>query len=79
MDTVGGSVITASSRGHKIYYSKPVWRYTDTNTMVSGRRKCKRCKNPPTSKGYDACLGYLHNVKAACCGHGVENGYIINN
>jgi hypothetical protein len=30
----------------------------------------------PTPEGYDACLGYLPGVDAACCGHGVTRGAI---
>ena len=28
-------------------------------------------------KGYDACLGYIKEVKAACCGHGEELPYCL--
>jgi hypothetical protein len=31
----------------------------------------------PTKEGYDACLGYIEGAKSACCGHGVEEGYIV--
>lgn len=31
----------------------------------------------PTKEGYDACLGRLPGVVAACCGHGVDDGYIL--
>lgn len=38
--------------------------------------KCVKCKLPRTEKGHDPCLANLPGVKFACCGHGVENGYI---
>lgn len=38
---------------------------------------CVRCGEMPTKEGYDACLGSLPGVFAACCGHGVEEGYIL--
>ena len=31
----------------------------------------------PTEDGHDACLGALPGVIAACCGHGVKEGYIL--
>ena len=40
-------------------------------------RSCKRCGRLPTKEGYDNCLGYIKGVIAACCGHGVEEGYIL--
>ena len=30
----------------------------------------------PTKEGYDACLGYIEGAMSACCGHGVEKGYV---
>lgn len=41
-------------------------------------RPCPRCKGLPSDKGYDFCLKQgLPGVKYACCGHGVEPGYIL--
>lgn len=43
---------------------------------------CPKCgknfiKNDDDTGGWiDPCLGKLPGVKAACCGHGVENGYV---
>lgn len=33
----------------------------------------------PTKEGYDACLGHIAGVKSACCGHGVEEPFVIPN
>lgn len=65
-------------RGHKIIWllDKEIWIYEDTKKQISGRRPCIRCGKSPTKEGHDACLGKLESVKNACCGHGVEKGYV---
>ena len=70
-------MITSHSRGHEIYYDGSTWRYSDNNEIDSNTRPCKRCGKPPTIEGYDACLRYIDSATSACCGHGVEKGYII--
>jgi hypothetical protein len=43
-------------------------------------RPCKFCNKPNIEDGnqsYDACLGKLPGVVAACCGHGATEGYIL--
>ena len=70
-------MVTAHSRGWEIYYDGSVWRYCDNDQIDNGTRPCKRCGRAPTKQGYDACLGYIKGAKSACCGHGVEKGYII--
>jgi len=30
----------------------------------------------PTKDGYDYCLGHIDNITSACCGHGINKGYI---
>jgi hypothetical protein len=50
----------------------------DTNELMNSKRPCKRCGKPPTKEGYDACIGNVKGfVKSACCGHGVEEPYIV--
>ena len=65
-------------RGHECYYDyeKKQWFYYDDDTPVTFDRCCKRCgKNPVDDKDY--CLRDLENqIEFACCGHGVEKGYI---
>jgi len=39
-------------------------------------RVCPQCYQLPTPEGHDACLGTIPNAVAACCGHGVTDGYI---
>lgn len=66
---------TAYLRGHKIIYNGS-WQYED-GTPEDVNRPCARCGKPPTPDGHDACLGYIEGATAACCGHGVEEGYIL--
>lgn len=68
---------TSYSRGHEIYYDGINWRYVDNNEKINDLRPCKRCGRVPTKEGFDACLGHIEGAKSACCGHGVEVGYII--
>ena len=70
---------TSHSRGHLIYYdwNTENWRYSDNNEIVNNDRPCKKCGHGPTIEGYDACLGYIEDALHACCGHGVEKGYIV--
>ncbi len=69
-------MITSHSRGHEIYYDNITWRYKDNNQICDDSRPCKRCGRYPTSEGYDACMGFVEGVTSACCGHGVDEGYI---
>ena len=71
-------MVTSYSRGHVIYHDNGVWRYFDINGIDNGKRPCKRCGKMPTKEGYDACLGHIDGVKSACCGHGIQKPYIVN-
>ena len=70
-------MIYSHSRGHKTYFDGNNWRYVDNNEIVNDMRPCKRCGKTPTKEGHDACLGYIKGVKSACCGHGMEESYVI--
>lgn len=63
---------TSYQGGHLIEYNKQ-WLYADDKSPISVKRPCVRCGRMPTPEGYDACLGYIPNVKSACCGHGMGN------
>ena len=65
------------SRGHEIYYDGINWKYSDDNSIHDNSRPCKKCNCYPTPEGYDACLGKIEGASHACCGHGVEKGYVI--
>ena len=67
---------TAYSRGHEIKYTD-CWVYVDNGKPLDSTRPCKRCGKYPTPEGHDACLGILSGVTSACCGHGVEDRYVI--
>lgn len=65
-------------RGHPIEYNGRKWVYSDNKAPIDSEvRVCVRCGQQRTPEGYDACLGYLPGVTAACCGHGVEEPYNI--
>ena len=70
---------TSYNRGHLVYYdwNTENWRYSDNNEIVNNDRPCKKCGHGPTIEGYDACLGYIEDALHACCGHGVEKGYVV--
>lgn len=64
-------------RGHAIIYKEDRWIYMDTSEHVdSTDRVCIKCHLEPTVDGHDACIANLPGVEFACCGHGVEQGYI---
>ena len=63
-------------RGWEIYYDSSQWRYVDNDQLIDEMRPCKKCGHVPTLEGYDACLGHIEGVAAACCGHGVEEPYV---
>lgn len=64
-------VVRSYQRGHPIEFNGREWVYSDTMTTIAEERVCVRCGRLPTDEGYDACLGKLKGVVAACCGHGV--------
>lgn len=69
---------TGYKRGHPYFYDQEeIEYYLDTVEDTSEPRPCTKCGKMPTHEGYDACLGKLPGVSAACCGHGVEEGYIL--
>lgn len=70
-------MITSYLRGHEIYYKNEKWYYSDNNTIADDSRPCKKCGKYPTKEGYDACIGYIKGATSACCGHGIQQGFII--
>lgn len=71
--------VTAHMRGHKVYYddTTDTWHYADNDEPAQRERPCTKCGELPTPDGYDACLGFIPNATSACCGHGVEEPYIM--
>jgi hypothetical protein len=39
-------------------------------------RPCPKCGRHQTGDGHDPCIANLPGVRAACCGHGVQPGYV---
>ena len=64
------------SRGHATIYIGGAWVYCDNGEPVDTNRPCAKCGKLPTPEGYDACVGFVPGAKSACCGHGVEKGYV---
>lgn len=67
---------TGFLNGHKIYYKNDIWKYIDTDEDISIKRPCTKCGKYETEEGHDYCITNLPGVTNACCGHGVEEGYI---
>lgn len=69
-------------RGHKVYYDDKsgFWYYSDGKRVYDNDcRECVKCGKPPIDD-IDFCLYALHDcdfINSACCGHGVEEGYIM--
>ena len=70
-------MVYSYSRGYKIFYINNQWMYVDNRKILDISRPCKKCGKKPTKEGYDTCLGKIKGVKSACCGHGVEDKYIM--
>ena len=70
-------MVESYSRGWRIYYDGEYWRYFGNHQPLDNMRPCAKCGRPPTTEGYDACLGFIEGVKSACCGHGVSTPIII--
>jgi hypothetical protein len=58
-------------------------RYADDLTLTvdeagqSVERPCVLCGLRAAPDGPDPCLGLLPEVRAACCGHGVDEAYVV--
>jgi len=70
-------MITAKTRGWLIVFEKDQWIYADNKIGIRKKRACRKCGQPPTAEGHDACLGKIHGAISACCGHGAEKGFIL--
>ena len=71
-------VVSTYFNGNLAYSKSENWYYcNDSSPVFNNPRPCPKCGKLPTTEGYDACLGYIPNVKYACCGHGKPTRYII--
>jgi len=74
--------VSSHHRGHKVHalqdsrgvYSD--WRYADGAKIKDEERDCPRCGSSHDFKDHDHCIANLPGVEYACCGHGVEDGYV---
>ena len=74
------NMVTGYSLGYQIEYLNNQWVYSDTReSIINNSRPCKHCGKYPMMHGYDYCLGKLPNVQAGCCGHNIENPYVVFN
>jgi hypothetical protein len=58
------------------------WRFTETGKLADDIDKfdlvCPKCgKTARDTGGDDPCIANIPGVKAACCGHGVEEAYLV--
>lgn len=72
-------MITAINNGYVIEYINDKWVQQDTKESADIIRPCKYCGKLPSKEGYDGCIGFLPNVKYACCGHDIIKPYVIFN
>jgi len=53
------------------------WVYSEDKTPIEDNpRHCTKCGHMQTKREHDYCIANLPGVKNACCGHGIEEGYI---
>jgi hypothetical protein len=71
-------VAKAFVNGHEAYFNQEEnqWRYTDNDQNANENRACIKCDKFPTNEGHDYCMRNLVGIINACCGHGVEEGYL---
>ena len=67
---------TGQARGHVIAWDGSHWRYPD-GVIADTERPCGACGVPAGADDPDPCLGWIEGVTAACCGHGVAEGYVV--
>lgn len=75
-------IIISQSNGHKIYYDRfnEAWRYLDDHKDIEHEtRSCIKCNQYQNKDGHDYCISNLPNVSHACCGHGLDDGYVLTN
>lgn len=75
-------------RGWAAYFDGEIWRWESTGEPAAGwsggrERPCRFCARVAApsdevdgSLSPDPCLGFIPGVTSACCGHGIERGYL---
>ena len=73
-------VATSFVRGHPISYDENMgWVFEDGGRVGDVLEVCPRCCQSHSPNDCDYCLKPLQQtdfIVSACCGHGVEQGYI---
>ena len=64
-------MVRAYINGHECVFKNGAWQ------LPANVEKCPRCGRMNKMNTPDGCIGLLPGVVSACCGHGVEEGYII--
>ena len=64
-------MVKAYINGHDCAFENGAWQ------LPANVETCPRCGCTNKQDNPDGCLGLLPGVVSACCGHGVEEGYII--
>jgi len=63
--------------GHKVTWCEETESWLDdTGKEPETDLACPKCHKKQTKEGHDPCIANLPGVKFACCGHGVDDGYI---
>lgn len=66
--------------GNPIRFDEDAWRWVyiyDLTPSDYASRPCPKCGRMPTPEGYDGCLGYISGIGGACCGHRVQEAFIV--
>ena len=68
-------------RGHKAFYDEKSgkWKFYEQSKNTENE-VCPRCCQPHIQTDCDYCMKPLRDcnyITSACCGHGVQNGYIV--
>jgi hypothetical protein len=72
-------MVTSHIRGHEIFFDNDQreFLYSDSLGTIRADRACNHCGKQPTPEGYDACLGHIEGAVSACCGHGIDEKFVI--
>ena len=73
--------VTTYIRGKKAYFDdeRQIWFFEDGNEVGKVAEICSRCHTHHLPNECDWCLRPLKEcgmIVSACCGHGIEPGYI---
>lgn len=70
---------SAYINGNHIYEDDSFIKRYDDGSLFDRKdaRPCPKCGQKQTGEMHDYCIKNLGNVVNACCGHGVEKGYIM--